>query len=83
MKYRRPGLAVLAAGVLVLAASPAFALMASCTAQDSDSRWYVSKQPGVFDWQARNFAESVAMADCQGRSKHPESCKIVGCQISQ
>ena len=83
MDYRRSGLVGLAAAMFLLTASPALALFAICVAQDSDSRWYASKQPSVFDWQARNFAESAAMADCHARSQHPQSCRIVSCTVTK
>ncbi len=83
MQHGHAGLAVLAATMVLMAASPAFAFLGVCVAQDSDSRTYVSKQPGVFDWQARNFAESVVMSDCQARSQHPQSCRIVSCTVTE
>ena len=83
MKYGRLGFVALAAAIFLVAARPASALIAVCIAQDSDTRTYVSKQPSVFDWQARNFAQSLVMAECQARSQHPESCKIVSCTVTE
>ena len=82
MKYGRTGLAALASAMVLLAASPAFALFGVCVAQDSDSRTYVSRQPGVFEGQVRSLAETVAMTDCHARSQHPGSCKIVSCTVT-
>jgi hypothetical protein len=81
MRLRHSGVAALVA-VLLLAASPALATIAVCTARDSDSRWYTSKQTGVFGWQAKAIAERLASFDCRSRSKHPGSCKIVSCRIT-
>ena len=82
MSHRRSGAAALAAAVLLLAASPAFATIAVCVAKDSDGRWYTSKQTGVFEGQTKALAERLARYDCQSRSKHPESCKIVSCTVT-
>ena len=82
MRYARLGLAALAVAAALSAASPALASIAVCTATDSDGRWYTVKQTGVFDWQARNLAESLATGSCKGSSKHPETCRV-SCTITQ
>lgn len=83
MTHARTGLAVLVASLVLVAASPAFAVFGVCVAHDSDGRSYVSRQPSVFAWQAKNFAQSAAMAECQARSQHPASCKIVSCTATK
>ncbi len=81
MDIRRSGVAVLVGAGLLLAASPAFAVIATCTARDSDGHVYMNKQTGVFDWQVKTLAERFAGFDCRSRSKHPQSCKIVSCTV--
>jgi hypothetical protein len=83
MNYPRTGLAMLVAALVLSATSPAFAVFGVCVARDSDGRSYVSRQPSVFDWQAKNFAQSLAMAGCQARSQHPASCKIISCTVTK
>lgn len=83
MKHRRAALLAIVPAMVMLAATPAFAVFGICVARDSDGRSYVSKQPSVFDWQAKNFAQSVAMADCHARSQHPASCKIISCTVTK
>ena len=82
MAIRRFGAAAFAGAALLLAASPAFAVIATCTAMDSDSLWYTVTQTGVFDWHAKDLAERLAAFDCRSRSRHPETCKIVSCTVS-
>ena len=81
MTFGRSGVAVLAGVAFLAAASPAFAVVAACTAKDSDGRWYTVKQTGVFDWQAKGMAEKLARLNCQSRSKQPASCKIASCTV--
>ena len=83
MNNRCTGLAALVAAAFLLAASPAFAeATAVCTAKDSAGKRYSEKQTGLFDWQAKAIAQALAKADCQDRSKHPQTCAAVGCKVT-
>ena len=45
-------------------------------------RWS-EKQTGIFDWQVKTIAGALDKADCQGESRHPDTCKMVGCKVTQ
>lgn len=84
MKFTRSGLAALVAACCLLAVSPALAdATAVCTAKDSAGRRYTDKQTGLFDFQAKAIAEALAKADCQDKSKHPATCKVVSCKVTK
>ena len=83
MRFHRFGLAALAAIVSMLAASPAFAATAVCTAKDSAGKHWSSTQTALFDWEAKMSAEAYAKADCQDKSKHSATCKVVGCKVTK
>jgi hypothetical protein len=78
-----PRLAALAAVLCVLAASPAFAATAVCTAKDSAGKHYTEKQTGLLDFSVKTIAEALAKADCQDKSRHPETCVIVSCKVTK
>ena len=80
MTFGRSGLAALVAAAFLLAASPAFAATAVCTAKDSAGKRYTEKQTGMFDWQVKAIAEALAKADCQDKSKHPGDLQDGGLQ---
>ena len=83
MEIRRSGLAALAAIALLLATSPAFAATAVCTAKDSAGKRWSETQTGLLDFSVKAVAEALAKADCQDKSKHPATCKVVGCKVTK
>ena len=83
MKNGRSGLAALAAVALLLAISPAVAATAVCIAKDSAGKRYTETQTGLLDFSAKAIAEALAKADCQDKSKHPETCKVVSCKVTK
>jgi anaerobic glycerol-3-phosphate dehydrogenase len=83
MKSGRSSLAVLAAAACLLTVSPAFAARAVCTAKDSAARRYVQQTDGLFDFQAKIIASALAKADCQDKSRHPRSCKVIFCKVTK
>jgi hypothetical protein len=83
MKNGRSGLAALAAVVLLLAASPAFAVTATCTAKDSVGKHWSETKTDLIDWSAKTYAGALAKADCQDKSRHPATCKLVSCKVTK
>ena len=83
MKNGRSGLAALAAVALLLAISPAVAATAVCTAKDSAGKRYTETQTGLLDFSVKAVAEALAKADCQDKSKHPATCKVVSCKVTK
>lgn len=83
MTFARSGLVAIATAACLFAASPAFAVTAVCTAKDSSGKRWSEKQTGIFDWQVKTIAGALAKADCQGESRHPDTCKMVGCKVTQ
>ena len=81
MRLVQSGVVALVAAACLLAASPASAAIAVCTATDSDGKWYTEKQTGVFGWQAMAIAERLVRYSCRGSSKHPDSCRI-SCKVT-
>ncbi len=82
MRVHRSGMAALAA-VCLLASSPAFAATAVCTAKDSAGKKWSETKTALFDWEAKTIAGAVAKGDCQDKSKHPATCKVVGCKVTK
>ena len=83
MRFHRSGLAALAAAACLLAASPAFAATAICTAKDSAGKRWSETQTGLLDFSVKAIAEALAKADCQDKSKHPATCKVVSCKVTK
>lgn len=75
--------ATLALAAVILAAPPAFAAKAVCTAKDSTGRRYVQQTSGLFDLRAEAIAKGLVRADCRDRSTHPASCKIIFCKVTR
>ncbi len=83
MKLARSGLAALAAAAFLVVASPALAATAVCTAKDSAGRRYTEKQTGLLGFTVKAVAEALAKADCQDKSRHPQSCKVIFCKVTK
>lgn len=83
MKGGRFRAAMLAVAAVILAAPPAFAAKAVCTAKDSTGRRYVQQTSGLFDLRAEAIAKGLVKADCRDRSKHPASCRIIFCRVTR
>ena len=81
MRLVQSGVVAFVAATCLLAASPASAAIAVCTATDSDGKWYTEKQTGVFGWQAMAIAERLIRYSCRSSSKHPDSCRI-SCKVT-
>ena len=71
------------AAACLLAASPAFAATAVCTAKDSAGKRWSETQTGLLDFSVKAVASALAKADCQDKSKHPATCKVVGCKVTK
>ncbi len=78
----RFGLMAFAAACL-LAASPALAATAVCTAKDSAGKHWTETQTGLLDFSVKIIAEALAKADCQDKSKHPATCRVVNCKVTK
>ena len=76
------GLAAFAVACL-LASSPAFAATAVCTAKDSAGKRWSETQTGPLEFSVKAVASALAKADCQDKSKHPETCTVVGCKVTK
>ena len=76
------GLAALVVASM-LASSPAWAATAVCTAKDSAGKRWSATQTGLLDWSTKAVAEALAKADCQDKSKHPATCKVVSCKVTK
>ncbi len=74
--------ATLLAGLL-LATSPAAAATVACTAKDSAGKHWTEKQTGLLEFSVKTIAGALAKADCQDKSKHPASCKVVACKVTK
>ena len=70
MKSARSGLAALAAACL-LAASPAFAATAVCTAKDSAGKRWSETQTGLFDFAVKAIAERAGQGRLPGPQQAP------------
>ncbi len=71
------------AAIVLMAASPAFAATAVCTAKDSAGKHWTETQTGLLDFSVKTIASALAKADCQDKSKHPATCQVVGCKMTK
>jgi len=71
------------AAALLLAASPAFAVTATCTAKDSAGKKWSESRTDFLEWSAKTYAGAVAKGDCQDHSKHPATCKVTDCKVTK
>ncbi len=83
MTFVRSGLAAFSAAAVLLVVSPVLAATAVCTAKDSAGKRYTEKQTGLLDFSVKTIAEALAKADCQDKSKHPDTCKVVSCKVTK
>ena len=82
MKFQHSALAVLAAAFL-MAAAPALAATAVCTAKDSTGKRWTDSSTNILDFAAKVVAGELAKSLCQDHSKHPDTCKVVSCKVAK
>ena len=78
-KFQNSALAILAAGGLLMAASPAFAVTWTCTAKNAAGASYTASAVGPRSLVVQERARAKALAACHANSVAPGTCYIVGC----